>query len=218
MAKTAKAGASTRSFATLLGLPPRAAKGKGEGEPPKTPDEPDKDKDKDKEAAAPAAEQAPDTEDNGKAECAVCEGTGTDEDGDKCEACDGTGEVGQGEEPVKESGAAKAETDDDAETKGRKAERTRWTRVLSHPAAGAGRVALACHMLSTTDMKAAGVIAALSDVPAATAATPRDNLYSRMNAERPPNPGVGSAERRPAADDFGSQVAAAVGKVRTSKK
>ena len=212
MAKTPKAGAPTRSFATLLGMPAKAAK-KVEGEAPKTPDDPEKD---DKEAKGAKAEQVPDTDDDGKTQCAVCEGTGTEEDGDKCEACDGTGEVGAGEEPVKDPDAAKAEADDDAETKGRKAERTRWGRVLSHPAAGGANAPLACHMLSTTDMKAAGVIAALADAPKATASTPRDNLYSRMSADRPPNPGPAAA-RKPAADDFAGQMQAAVGLVRPAK-
>jgi hypothetical protein len=209
MAKTAKAGAPARSFAHLLGMGGhKAAKGKAE----ETEEKPKDDKE---------AVQESDTDDDGETDCPECDGTGKDDDGDECEACEGTGEVGDGAGPKEKPEGkpkgkkAKADMDDDDDEakKATKAERSRWTKVLGHTNAGEGRVAAAVNLLATTEASAASIIGTLGHLPSASASRPGDGLYSRMNAERVPNPGAGPAGKA-STDDFGAQVAAAVGKVR----
>ena len=206
------AGAASRSFAHLLGRP-SAAKAKAE----ETDDTKKKD---DADARGAKAEQESDTDDDGKAQCPVCEGSGTDDDGDTCQACEGSGEVGDGDEERREPGARGAkgdadDKDDDAAKKATHAERGRWKTAMLAAKPTDPRTIAACSMLADSDMPASAVAATLGHIPAQASGK---GLYDRMGGDsKPPNPGASGGKAKP--DDFAAQMAAAVGKVRpkTSK-
>ena len=205
--------ASAAPFAHLFGGH-RAAK--AEGDPPK--DEKDKDAKKAKRAEQP-------DEDKERAE----EPDTDTVDGDGDEGVDGDeqpdlGDVEDPDDSIDED-AAPEEDDVDPKVKkaakaGRKAERGRWTKVMSHGSA-AGREASACQMLASTTMDARSIVATLRTLPAASAApaapAARGGLRDRMASNPAPRLGADGGKLS-GEQTFADQSAAAMSKVRPARR
>lgn len=112
------------------------------------------------------------------------------------------------EEPEEEKKKEAAAID-----RGMKAERKRWETVLSDKGA-AGRGALACHMLATTDLDAAAILATLAVTPVAGKVS---GLAARMAAEPviAPKPG-GSGGALTIAQQINAAAAAARGETKAA--
>lgn len=175
------------SFASMIGLAPRAKKAEGDDAP--APD------DKKPDAAKAAGDDAPtDPEkkpdakkaaaEDGK-DCPDCDGDGEDDNGDACDTCDGTGRVAADDTPkAKAKGAS--ESDDDAGAKATKAERKRWGFVMAK-AIAEGKVTAACALLHDTPMTAAAIVNTLAALPADTQTKAAGGrLDARMAAAKTP--------------------------------
>ena len=116
--------------------------------------------------------------------------------------------------------AAPEEEDSDPKVRkaaksGRKAERKRWAKVMSHASIGPEHAPAACQMLSTTPMTASAVVRTLSALPVGkpVAASGRDRLDARMAARPAPKVGADVKAASPESD-FGGFAAATLKKVR----
>ena len=205
--------ASAAPFAHLFGGGARAAKAEGDD---KSKDEKDKDAKKAKRAATEDDDmraEEPDTE---------------TVDGDEDEGVDGdeTPDLEDVEDPDDSIDEDAAPEEDDVEPKvkkaaksGRKAERGRWTKVMSHSSA-AGREAAALTLLANGKLDSRSIVATLRTLPVAAApATPaaRSGLRDRMAAS--PAPRLGPDGGKPTGEQtFAEQSAAAMAKVRPARR
>ena len=199
--------ASAMSFAHLAGLAPRAAKA-DEADP----------KDKNAKGRRAAAEDDDDDKDDRRAE-----EPDTVDEGDTDEGVDGDEkpDLDDVEDPDDSLDEDAAPEEDDVDPKvkkaaksGRKAERSRWSKVMGHSSA-AGRVATACQMLSTTSMSSRQIVGVLKTTPAEGATSAQaPSLRERMSAQAPRR--LAADARQPASDDFGARAKAAMAKVRGS--
>jgi hypothetical protein len=111
---------------------------------------------------------------------------------------------------------AESEDDNKDAKSARAAECARWSKVMASEHAGNGRIAMACQMLSTTNLSAAQIIGTLASAPTGAAqaqADRRGSLYGAM-AGRDPKPG-GDGGKTPGAslaDQIKAARAAADGK------
>lgn len=185
------------SFASMIGLAPRAKRAEGEDKPKEVEDDaraaraegddasPPKDK---PDAQRAEGDDKPKEDPEARAEgedgddCPSCDGTGEDDDGDACDACDGTGKKAKKAKAAKAKSGAKAEGDDnkDEQEKGAKAERKRWGFVMAK-AIPEGKALAACALLHDTPMAAAKIVETLAALPAAdTAHLKAQGLRDRM--------------------------------------
>lgn len=101
---------------------------------------------------------------------------------------------GDEEEPqaASPSGGQRSVAEKAALRQGRRAERARWSGVLSNKAAGHGRLASALTLLSTTDMSETQIIAALKSMPKQSSGS---RLDAAMGGVRQPDIGAGGGEK-----------------------
>jgi hypothetical protein len=214
MRNSLMAGATASAFAHLLGWA-RPAGARAEEEDDNQEDaaraEDDDDQDQDDDDKAKKSKKAK----GAKAE-------GEDDDADVSAEDDDDQDQDDDDKAKKSKKAkgAKAEEDDDNQddddkAKGAKAERARWAKVLKSPAAGHGRIAAACEMLSNTDMSSQAVIATLGALPAGGAAS---GLRDRMaGVSRPDVGGSGSQAPGNKSAALAAQIVEA-GKIRRGEK
>lgn len=164
MKKTLKTGVSAMPFAHLLGFPAKPS-AKAEDDDKKDDDSMSEDDDAD------------DKKDDAKAGKSGKSAGDGDEDDDKEHAEDDDDDT-----------KAADDEDDTKASAARKAERGRWTKVLGNAAAGEGRIATACQLLSTTNLSASQIIGTLQTVPAASAGRGSD-LYAAMSGVKDPKIG-----------------------------
>lgn len=188
-----RAGAAASAFAHLLGFSATATAAA----------EDDDDNRQDAARAEEGEEDEDDSPKDGKKAKKLKKADGDDDD-----AAEGDDDQREDAARAEDGDGDDDDKDKDSAAAGRKAERSRWAKVLRSPAAGHGRLPAACEMLANTGMSASAVIATLTAFPAAPQGS---RLGDRMAGVRSPSVGVdgGAPPAGSSAKGMAAQIVAA---------